>query len=1152
MTKKSRFQLKLVLLSTIFVLYGCGHAIFGQIADDFSDGNFTQNPAWQGDTAQFKISTSSAIPANMKPALQLDGTDPDTSFLCLENNLINNVEWTFWVKLSFNTSANNFARIYLISDQDNLEGPLNGYFIQIGGANDSLCLFRQTDTMNELILKGEFGFTGNSINTFRIKITRDDGGLWELFSDPEGGTVYQSEGAVFDNTHTNTEWFGIFCQYTASNASKFYFDDFYVGPAIYDTIPPEVLSVEVLSDHELDVLFTEAVTFVSAGNTNNYSVNNGIGHPLEASPDNFNTALVHLDFSTAFVSGQNYWLVAESIEDMAGNVLESDSVNFEYLAGSTPGWGSIYIDEIMADPEPPPAGIPAADFLELYNATNEIFDLTGCSIKPRESADPAFFESGFILPDSFLIVTHSSDTAAFSGFGQVAGLSGFSLNNEGTIVLRNAYGDLLHAVSYTRDWYKNEEKKEGGWSLEMIDPLKPCAGMDNWMAAMEVDGGTPGRRNSVNGAIYSVPTIELAQITGPHTVRLEFNHDMDSTSIVNPNAYKVMDPELYPTSVTCPELHFASVQLEFDFNFAENNLYTLKLTDSLFNCSGEFIPLEGSYTLVLPSVSEPWDIVINEIMADPDPPVGLPEFEFIEVFNATEKYLNMQGWTLEVGTVQKKIPDLMIGPAEYILFTDDDATWLFEMFGRAFGFSSLGLTNSGAALSLLDESGTIISTVTYTNDWFRDADKAEGGWSLEQIDPYNPCAGKENWSETSAPEGGTPGKINSVDAANPSEPKILSMIPETSETFKLSFSQVMDKTSILNPDAYYVDHTIGNPFTVVPGDSVGQSVILTFSEHLLQQKIYELQTEQPLYNCRGLEMPAGSHILFGISQPAEKNDIVINEVLFNPAGKGVDFVEIYNRSDRIVDMKEFYLGNINSDEFGVNDTIYKNISIQSRQFLPGEYLVLTTDPEVVKSQYYTENPDGFFSMSSFPAYSNQQGSVVIAGTGRVPIDYFNYNESMHYPLLTTVEGVSLERINYDRPSGDKTNWHSASGEVGYATPAYRNSQFKGSIEIADEVTLEPETFSPDNDGWDDVLNIHYQFDQPGFNATIRVFDSRGRLTRLLIQNELLGTEGTFSWDGLTDDNRKAPIGIYIIYFEVFDLDRNVKKYKKTAVLGGRL
>jgi len=50
----------------------------------------------------------------------------------------------------------------------------------------------------------------------------------------------------------------------------------------------------------------------------------------------------------------------------------------------------------------------------------------------------------------------------------------------------------------------------------------------------------------------------------------------------------------------------------------------------------------------------------------------------------------------------------------------------------------------------------------------------------------------------------------------------------------------------------------------------------------------------------------------------------------------------------------------------------------------------------------------------------------------------------------------------------------------------------------------------------------------------------------------LGVEGAVNWDGIQDDNSKAPIGIYIFYVQVYDLNGNVKKYKKTGVLATKL
>lgn len=161
----------------------------------------------------------------------------------------------------------------------------------------------------------------------------------------------------------------------------------------------------------------------------------------------------------------------------------------------------------------------------------------------------------------------------------------------------------------------------------------------------------------------------------------------------------------------------------------------------------------------------------------------------------------------------------------------------------------------------------------------------------------------------------------------------------------------------------------------------------------------------------------------------------------------------------------------------------------------------------------------------------------------------DYQEEMHFPLLRDEEGVSLERIHYERPSEDQSNWHSAAESAGFATPTYKNSQYSENIDPDMNFTIEPEVFSPDNDGRDDILNIHYSFDQPGHVANIKIFDSRGRLEKNLVSNKTLGTKGTITWNGINEDNIKSRMGIYIIFLEIFDLQGNVRKIKKHCVVG---
>lgn len=186
-----------------------------------------------------------------------------------------------------------------------------------------------------------------------------------------------------------------------------------------------------------------------------------------------------------------------------------------------------------------------------------------------------------------------------------------------------------------------------------------------------------------------------------------------------------------------------------------------------------------------------------------------------------------------------------------------------------------------------------------------------------------------------------------------------------------------------------------------------------------------------------------------------------------------------------------------------------------------------------------------------PTMSNESGTICISKDSIV-IDYFNYNEKMHFPLLNNVKGVSLERIHFDRPTTEKTNWHSASETAGFATPGYENSQFQIETITENEISISPELFSPNGDGYNDVVNVNLNFNKVGLLATILIFDSYGRIVKELIKNELISTSGTYSWDGINEERAKAAIGIYIIYIETVELNGTVNHYKKTCVLAAHL
>jgi hypothetical protein len=95
------------------------------------------------------------------------------------------------------------------------------------------------------------------------------------------------------------------------------------------------------------------------------------------------------------------------------------------------------------------------------------------------------------------------------------------------------------------------------------------------------------------------------------------------------------------------------------------------------------------------------------------------------------------------------------------------------------------------------------------------------------------------------------------------------------------------------------------------------------------------------------------------------------------------------------------------------------------------------------------------------------------------------------------------------------------------------------------------TFSPDGDGRDDQLGISYLFGEPGKLITVLIFSSEGRLTRTLVNNEMPGTSGIYSWDGTMDDRTPAMEGIYIVYMESLDMDGHTSHNRKACVLARR-
>ncbi len=855
-------------ISWILAFLFLAHLTSAQFLDNFSDGDFTVNPPWSGDNLKFNVNAG-------KLKLMAPGI-AETAFLSIPSQAIHDASWEFYLQMDFNPSGSNLAKIYLVSDQPNLNLSLKGYFVKAGNTSREISLYRQNGATETKIIDGLDDRLNLPLVKMKIKVTRSNTGVWQLFSDVGPSGVYLSEGSITDNTYSASAYFGIHCTYTATRSDKFWFDDFTVtGIPVPDTTPSSVQTVTTINAYQVNLLFSETLNPTSA----------------------------------------------------------QDAANF-YLAGK---------------------GQPASVVL---------------------------------------------------------------LTDQRTV------------------------------QLSFLNPL-------------------------TNGLTYTLQIAHIKDLTG---------NEMSLTTV--------------------------------------------------------------SVLFFQPVSSRSKDIIITEIFPDPSPQIGLPMAEFIEIYNRSQNPFNLAGWQLSDGNSTGIFPSQIILPGEYRIITSSASLNIFSLYGATMGLVNFPtLNNGGDDLTIKNEEGFTIDSVSYHLDWYRDVDKQEGGWTLELIDPFNPCGEQDNWSASENSFGGTPGKQNSVFANKPdlTAPTLLSVFPDKPTQILLTFDEKLDPSAI-DSEKFLLQPFIGIS-KISFSDHTLRTLQVDLKEDLVTRWVYTLEVTN-IRDCNENEIQK-SALTFGLPEKVDSLDVVVNEILFNPRAGGVDFVEVFNSSQKFLNLRNWKLCNF------INRIPVNTVPLFSENFLfpPNSFAVFTTDPYVVKSQYPQSDNKNLFK-TSLPGLPDDAGSLAVMNEEGEIMDVLFYSQDWHSEFIKNNAGVSLERIIAQGATNERGNWTSASANAGFATPGFLNSQRRGKQDFNEAVKVVPEIFSPDH-GTSDFVQIQYHFDKGDWVANVRVYDQQGRLLKTLVSNETVSAEGFFRWDGDRDDGSKARMGYYMIWFEIFDSEGSVKTFRNRVIVSSR-
>jgi hypothetical protein len=638
------------------------------------------------------------------------------------------------------------------------------------------------------------------------------------------------------------------------------------------------------------------------------------------------------------------------------------------------------------------------------------------------------------------------------------------------------------------------------------------------------------------------PEILRTTAISANQIEVLFDETIDELSGETLNNYSVNQGVGNPTNAEQSSINLGLFTLDFASNFPVGD--TLELTvNGVEDLEGNTaFNLTDTFQYLVSEIPDFGDIIINEIMPDESPVVGLPETQYVELFNRSDKYFNLDGWKLSdnnsSGTVQNK----WLFPGEYLILVPTSGLPSYPDGINVTSWASLN--NAGDDVRLSTPNGVTIDEVTYSDEWYQDPSKEDGGWSLERINPELACSNNENWTVSNHPSGGTPGLVNSVIDFTPdtNAPLLTSLLAGAPNFLTLTFSESVDSLSLSNalatfsPSLAIQERFISSAFP--------SEMVISFTEDLIAGQVYQF-TLEGIEDCAGNVLNINRS--FVLPQVPSLGDIQINEILFNPVTSGSDFIELYNTSDKFIDLKDWWIANYDDDTIS-------NVRTLPQPFImsPASYAVITIDSNFQIMEYPFAVPGSFIELESMPRYNNDSSTVYLGYFDQL-MDKLSYTEDWHFELLQSNDGVSLERFNFDLATNDSSNWHSASETVGFATPGGENSQRVQLGKPDGELSLSSSSFSPDGDGFQDALLITYEVTEPELLGDLIVYDDKGRLIKTLMDDQLLGVSGSIKWDGTTDDGKKASIGPHIMYFSIFSIDQgSTQVIRKVVTVAGQL
>lgn len=745
----------------------------GQIVENFENGI---SEYWvQSNPGRWKAEGSEALSGNFSLHHFFDNPEAGTDRIGLPvKNLHPNegiTRWTFIVRHGYDPSSSNNWAVFLMSDAGpetmSPSGLTNGYAIgvNITGTDDSLRLVKVKGNSVTTVVNCRINWQINIGITTPVKIIaeRSPDGIWTVSVFIMSGILLQTDIGI-ENELFSTAWFGVFYRYSSTRDRLLWIDDVSIEGTFYeDNTAPSVVACKILGRNLLEVMLNEPPEngLILPGDFSLNTEDNKAERIIKQSETTY-----IIKFSGSFTNKTENNLLINNLCDKTGNCSGDLMIPF------IPVWaeaGDVVISEIMADPVPE-VSLPSGEFIEIENRSGFQYNLKDwCLI----TGDQIFTVNEITIgPGEILILCHSDDTSQFGSYGRVSGMIQFPLLADGgkLICLADSTGELIHGVDYSSGWFDDELKKQGGWSLEMIDIAFPFSGEENWKNSISRNGGTPGKVNSVTERNPDVLFYGIANVypeNGTDILISFYEPLLDLTGHMT--QIKIEGKTIKGLFPVDPLFRVFIVTI--DEPLKAGNVYQIEISDDFTDFAGN-VAQRKSFSFGLTETAAAGDIMFNELLFNPLP--GDPDY--VELYNTSDKIIDASRLNLvavsETGTIstayQVLDEHLCLLPGSYYAFaTDRD-----RIKSRYYSSQPLNLFRSGSLPSMPDDKGHLllynreldrIDEVKYSEKMHYTLLSVLEGVSLEKTSPELNSLGEENWHSANELSGwGTPGAPNSI------------------------------------------------------------------------------------------------------------------------------------------------------------------------------------------------------------------------------------------------------------------------------------------------------------------------------------------------------------------------------------------------------